>query len=32
MLGKKIKIYRENKNMTQSEIADILGVSNNFKI
>ena len=26
MLGKKIKLYRENKNMTQSEIADILGV------
>ena len=26
MLGEKIKLYRENKNMTQSEIADILGV------
>lgn len=26
MLGKKIKLYRENKNMTQGEIADILGV------
>lgn len=26
MLGEKIKIYRENKNMTQNEIAEILGV------
>lgn len=26
MLGEKIKLYRENKNMTQSEITDILGV------
>lgn len=26
MLGEKIKSYRENRNMTQSEIADILGV------
>lgn len=26
MLGEKIKQYRENKNMTQNEIADILGV------
>lgn len=26
MLGEKIKIYRENKNMTQYEIAEILGV------
>lgn len=26
MLGEKIKLYRENKNMTQSEIAYILGV------
>ncbi len=26
MLGEKIKLYRENKNMTQVEIADILGV------
>lgn len=26
MLGEKIKLYRENKNMTQSEIAEILGV------
>lgn len=26
MLGKKIKIYRENKKMTQTEIAEILGV------
>lgn len=26
MLGEKIKSYRENKNMTQNEIADILGV------
>ncbi len=26
MLGDKIKLYRENKNMTQSEVADILGV------
>ncbi len=26
MLGEKIKLYRENKNMTQSEIADVLGV------
>lgn len=26
MLGEKIKKYRENKNMTQNEIADILGV------
>lgn len=26
MLGEKIRLYRENKNMTQSEIADILGV------
>ena len=26
MLGKKIKSYRESKNMTQNEIADILGV------
>ena len=26
MLGKKIKLYRESKNMTQGEIADILGV------
>ena len=26
MLGEKIKLYRENKNMTQGEIADILGV------
>ena len=26
MLGKKIKLYREKKNMTQNEIADILGV------
>ena len=26
MLGEKIKTYRENKNMTQNEVADILGV------
>ena len=26
MLGDKIKLYRENKKMTQNEIADILGV------
>ena len=26
MLGEKIKLYRERRNMTQSEIADILGV------
>ena len=26
MLGEKIKKYRENKNMTQNEVADILGV------
>lgn len=26
MLGDKIKVYRENKNMTQNEIAEILGV------
>ena len=26
MLGEKIKIYRENKNMTQNEIAEVLGV------
>ncbi len=26
MLGEKIKLYRESKNMTQNEIADILGV------
>lgn len=26
MLGEKIKFYRENKNMTQSEIAEILEV------
>ncbi len=26
MLGKKIKLYRENKNMTQNEVAEILGV------
>ena len=26
MLGKKIKLYRENKNMTQVEIAEALGV------
>ena len=26
MLGEKIKIYRENKNMTQYEIAEIIGV------
>ena len=26
MLGEKIKLYRENKKMTQNEIADILGV------
>lgn len=26
MLGEKIKLYRENKNMTQNEIAEILGV------
>lgn len=26
MLGEKIKLYRESKNMTQGEIADILGV------
>lgn len=26
MLGDKLKLYRENKNITQSEIADILGV------
>ena len=26
MLGEKIKLYRENKNMAQCEIADILGV------
>ena len=26
MLGKKIKLYRESKNMTQGEVADILGV------
>ncbi len=26
MLGKKIKLYRESKNMTQVEIADLLGV------
>ena len=26
MLGEKIKLYRENKNMTQSEVASILGV------
>ena len=24
MLGEKIKIYRENKNMTQNEIAEII--------
>lgn len=27
MLGDKIKLYRENKKMTQNEVADILGVS-----
>ena len=27
MLGEKIKLYRENKNMTQNEVADILDVS-----
>ena len=27
MFGKKIKLYRENKKMTQNEVADILGVS-----
>ena len=26
MLGEKIKLYREKKNMTQSEVASILGV------
>ena len=26
MLGEKIKLYRESKNMTQGEIAEILGV------
>lgn len=26
MLGEKIKLYIESKNMTQNEIADILGV------
>ncbi len=26
MLGEKIKLYRENKNMTQGEVAKILGV------
>lgn len=26
MLGEKIKLYRESKNMTQNEIADVLGV------
>ena len=26
MLGEKIKLYRESKNMTQNEVADILGV------
>lgn len=26
MLGEKIKLYRENKNMTQGEVAEILGV------
>ena len=26
MLGEKIKTYRENKNMTQNEVADIIGV------
>ena len=27
MFGDKIKLYRENKKMTQNEVADILGVS-----
>ena len=27
MLGDKIKLYRENKNMTQNDLADILEVS-----
>ena len=27
MLGDKIKLYRENKKMTQNEVADILNVS-----
>ena len=27
MLGDKIKVYRENKKMTQNDIADILNVS-----
>ena len=26
MLGEKIKLYRENKKMTQNEVAEILGV------
>ena len=26
MLGEKIKLYRESKNMTQGEVAEILGV------
>ena len=33
MLGDRIKLYRENKNMTQNDIADILDVSaGSFKI
>ena len=27
MLGDRIKLYRENKNMTQNDLADILEVS-----
>lgn len=27
MLGDKIKLYRENKKMTQNEVADVLDVS-----
>ena len=26
MLGEKIKLYRESKNMTQGEVAEVLGV------
>ena len=26
MLGEKIKLYRESRNMTQSEVSEILGV------
>lgn len=34
MLGEKIKLYRENKKMTQNEVAETLGVkaATNFQI